>query len=103
MAPFSTSYGRRPCDGIGGTVKRLVAQASLQATTQSQILIGPDMFKWASENIPGVKFLCVCVCLLKVLYRIQPTLICLHGLPLPRSSQAHVHIIASFLLRNNLE
>ena len=41
---------------LEGTVKRFVAQASLQATTQSQIFTAPDMFKWALENIPGVKF-----------------------------------------------
>ena len=29
---FATSHGKSPCDGIGGTVKRLVARASLQAT-----------------------------------------------------------------------
>lgn len=27
---FATSHGKSPCDGIGGTVKRLVARASLQ-------------------------------------------------------------------------
>ena len=26
---FATSHGKSPCDGIGGTVKRLVARASL--------------------------------------------------------------------------
>ena len=33
---------------------------------------------------------------------IQPNLISLHGLPLPRPSQAHAHIVASFLLKKNL-
>ena len=36
---FATSQGKSNCDGIGGTVKRLVARASLQATVQDQILI----------------------------------------------------------------
>ncbi len=27
---FASSHGKSPCDGIGGTVKRLVARASLQ-------------------------------------------------------------------------
>ena len=29
---FATSHGKSPCDGIGGTVKRLIAGASLQTT-----------------------------------------------------------------------
>ena len=27
---YATSHGKGPCDGIGGTVKRLAAKASLQ-------------------------------------------------------------------------
>ncbi|XP_033127584.1 uncharacterized protein LOC117125231, partial [Anneissia japonica] len=54
---FATSHGKSPCDGIGGTVKRLVANASLQATTSGHILTPLDMFEWASANIPGIKFL----------------------------------------------
>ena len=27
---FATSHGKQPCDGVGGTVKRLATQASLQ-------------------------------------------------------------------------
>ena len=30
---FATSHGKSPCDGIGCTVKRLVARASLQNTS----------------------------------------------------------------------
>ena len=30
---FATSHGKSPCDGIGGTVKRLTARASLQRST----------------------------------------------------------------------
>ena len=44
------------CDGIGGTVKRLVARASLQATVNNQILTAEEMYKWAVENIKAVKF-----------------------------------------------
>ena len=80
--------------------KHLVARAILQATTKSQILTAPDMFKWAPENIPRVKRVFF-KCLLKMLYRIQPNLIRFHGLPRPRPSQTHVHIIASFLLEKN--
>ncbi len=53
---FATSHGKSPCDGIGGTVKRLVARASLQATLQDQILTPQQMYNWASKNIPGIHF-----------------------------------------------
>jgi hypothetical protein len=56
---FATSHGKSPCDGIGGTVKRLVARASLQATVDNHILTAIQMFNWASEHIDGVKFLFV--------------------------------------------
>ena len=32
---FVTSHGKSPCDGVGATVKRLVARASLQLTTET--------------------------------------------------------------------
>lgn len=53
---FATSHGKSPCDGIGGTVKRLVARASLQATTTGQILTPKDLHAWASEHILGITF-----------------------------------------------
>lgn len=53
---FATSHGKSPCDGIGGTVKRLVGRASLQATTVGHILTASQMYDWCSENIPGIKF-----------------------------------------------
>ena len=53
---FATSHGKSPCDGIGGTVKRLVARASLQATLQHQILTPHQMYDWATKNIPGIHF-----------------------------------------------
>lgn len=56
---FATSHGKSHCDGIGGTVKHLVARASLQATTNNHIITPFDMFQWASESIPGVTFLYV--------------------------------------------
>ena len=53
---FATSHGKSPCDGIGGTVKRLAARASLQATKENHILTPSDLYKWASENIKGISF-----------------------------------------------
>ena len=35
---YATSHGKSPCDGIGGTVKRLVAKASLQSVRTLQRL-----------------------------------------------------------------
>ena len=34
---FATSHGKSPCDGIGGTVKRVTARASLQRPNNSYI------------------------------------------------------------------
>ena len=56
---FATSHGKSPCDGIGGTVKRLVARASLQATVDHHILTAREMFKWCEEHIMGITFLFV--------------------------------------------
>ena len=42
--------------GVGGTVKRLVARASLQATVNNQILTPHDMYSWAKNNIHGIEF-----------------------------------------------
>ena len=53
---FATSHGKSPCDGIGGTVKRLVARASLQATEKNHILSPIKMYNWAKENITGIHF-----------------------------------------------
>ena len=56
---FATSHGKSPCDGLGGTTKRLVAKASLQATVTNQILTPQQMFAWADQNIAGIKYLYV--------------------------------------------
>lgn len=41
---FATSHGKNACDGIGGTVKRAVAQASMQRLYTNQILTPLLMF-----------------------------------------------------------
>ena len=48
---FATSHGKSPCDGIGGTVKCLVARASLQPTLEHHILTPQQMFEWYSHTI----------------------------------------------------
>ena len=53
---FATSHGKSPCDGIGGTVKRLTARASLQRPSQEQILTADDMFAFCQQEIKGIDF-----------------------------------------------
>ena len=54
---FATSHGKQPCDGIGGTVKRLTAKASLQRTLQNQILTPQAMFEFCVNNIDNINFI----------------------------------------------
>ena len=53
---FATSHGKNCCDGVGGTVKREAAKASLQAVTSGHITTPSDLYNWASANIVNVKF-----------------------------------------------
>lgn len=52
----ATSHGKGACDGIGGTVKRLAARASLQRPYDQQIMTPRQLYEWAFDNIPTVKF-----------------------------------------------
>ena len=54
---FATSYGKQPCHGIRGTVKRLVSNASLQYVHNSEILNPYDVFQHCKNNIQGIKFI----------------------------------------------
>ncbi|XP_047129865.1 uncharacterized protein LOC124809907 [Hydra vulgaris] len=54
---FATSHGKSPCDGIGGTVKRLVATASLQSPNTGQILSAQAMFEYCQKSISGIMFM----------------------------------------------
>ena len=53
---FATSHGKNACDGVGGTVKREAAKASLQATTHGHILTPADLYRWSEANIKNVTF-----------------------------------------------
>lgn len=53
---FATSHGKGPSDGLGGTVKRLAARASLQRTSDDQIQTPLQLFEWVSTNIKGMSF-----------------------------------------------
>ena len=52
----ATSHGKGACDGLGGTVKRLAARASLQRPYEQQIMTPRQLFDWASANISAVCF-----------------------------------------------
>lgn len=52
----ATSHGKDACDGLGGTVKRLAARASLQRPYDEQIMTPRQLFDWACNNIPSVAF-----------------------------------------------
>ena len=54
---FATSHGKSTCDGIGGTVKRLTARASLQRPISSQILSAKTMFEFCQGSIHGINFI----------------------------------------------
>ena len=53
---FATSHGKSPCDGVGGTVKRIVKQASLQRSSSDAILSVTAFYEYCSKNISGIKF-----------------------------------------------
>ena len=54
---FATSHGKSPCDdGIGGTVKRTMARASLQRPLNQQILTVDAMLQFCIENIDSIIF-----------------------------------------------
>lgn len=53
---FATSHGKGPCDGVGGTVKRLAARASLQRPYENQILTARQIFEFGCASIPAVNF-----------------------------------------------
>ena len=56
---FATSHGKGPCDGVGGSVKRLAAKASLQRPYDKQIQTPMDLFIWADDNLPSIKVIFV--------------------------------------------
>ena len=47
------SHGKGACDGVGGTVKRLAARASLQS---HQITTPHQLYEWAQANIQATVF-----------------------------------------------
>ena len=54
MAFLATLHGKNACDGVGGTIKRLTARASLQMPITDQILISIYLFEFAKNKIIGL-------------------------------------------------
>ncbi|KMQ88333.1 hypothetical protein RF55_12203 [Lasius niger] len=46
---FATAHGKGPCDGIGGTLKREAARASLQRPSDRQITTPKELYNWANQ------------------------------------------------------
>ena len=53
---FATSHGKGLCDGVGRTVKRSAARASLQKPYNVQIMTPRQLCEYSKENIAGVHF-----------------------------------------------
>ena len=55
---FATSLGKSPCDGLGGTIKRITARTSLQRPKEHHILTPSYMFKFCNTtpNLSSIKF-----------------------------------------------
>ncbi|XP_038055995.1 uncharacterized protein LOC119727986 [Patiria miniata] len=53
---FATSHGKGPSDGIGGTVKRLAARASLQRPLDQQIMTPWQLYEFATSQIKSIDF-----------------------------------------------
>jgi hypothetical protein len=50
---FATSHGKGPCDGIGGTIKRLPRRASLQGEANIQTPL--SLFNWCEHHVRNIK------------------------------------------------
>lgn len=51
---FASYHGKGPCDGLGGTLKRGAARASLQRPYDNQILTPIDLYNWAQIGVPNI-------------------------------------------------
>ncbi|XP_033122950.1 uncharacterized protein LOC117121756 isoform X2 [Anneissia japonica] len=51
---FATSHGKGPSDGVGGTIKRLAARASLQRPFDQQIITARQLFEFADSEIDKI-------------------------------------------------
>ena len=56
---FATTHGKSPCDGVGGTLKRLTARASLQKPMADQIFTPMAVFHYCKESVQGINVLLI--------------------------------------------
>lgn len=47
---YATVYGKGPCDGLGGNLKRLATRASLQSTNNA-ITTSIRLYEWAKSSL----------------------------------------------------
>lgn len=47
---FATSHGKGPCDGIGGTLKRMATRACLAKEYENPIKDAEEMYNWANQH-----------------------------------------------------
>lgn len=47
---FPTAHGKGACDGVGGSVKRSAAKASLRLPTDKQILTALSLYNWLKDH-----------------------------------------------------
>ena len=59
LCDHKADFGVDACDGIGDTVKHLVARASLQMVSGQTIISSNEMFNWCKDNISGISFIYV--------------------------------------------
>lgn len=50
---FATSHGKGPCDGLGGTIKRLAARASL-TNIDNPINTPTTFYQWVKQNVKNI-------------------------------------------------
>lgn len=53
---FATGHGKGPCDGIGGSVKRLASRSSLQRIGRELILDALALYNFSVKALPSISF-----------------------------------------------
>lgn len=52
----ATAHGKGPCDGVGGTIKRMAARASLTKEYEGVITNAQELFTWAKSLNTDMEF-----------------------------------------------
>jgi hypothetical protein len=53
---FATSHGKGPCDGVGGSIKRNAARASLQLAVKDHITTPKHLFEYSKKMSKQMNF-----------------------------------------------